>query len=127
MNMTRKIPTDIYSAKVTETYRPLFAKHMEFIRASKYYLYFEKVENTYKEILSNTIIEDVITDLKEAKIGVTSIINPQPVSKKRFKKLQIKRGYITPLEGVKLYKSQPAIKRDNEKGKTKIKKLGALI
>ena len=42
MNESRKISiNNFYKARITEKYRPLFAKHSEFIRTSKYYLYFK--------------------------------------------------------------------------------------
>ncbi len=127
MNDERKIPIDIYAAKITEKYIPLFAKHTEFIKTSKYYLYFERSGDKYREILSNTIVDDVIMSLKEAKLGKTSIVNPQPINKKKLTRVQLEQGYVTIYDIVKLYKNQKAMKRAKEKARTKVKKLGTLI
>lgn len=128
MNESRKISiNNFYKARITEKYRPLFAKHSEFIRTSKYYLYFERFGDKYREVFTNREISDVINNLNEAKVGVTSVVAPEPVKKNVFNRIQIDQGYVTLYDVVKIFKNQKAVKRDNEKGKAKVKKIGTLI
>lgn len=113
---------DIYCGKTTVDYKPLYAKHETFVRESRYKLYFRKENENFTEILTGTKITSVIKNLKEAKPGVVSIIDPKPVEKKKFKKDQLEKGTITETKTVvRLYKKQEEVVRDNHKRKVKVK------
>ena len=126
MNKTTNIAIDsMYCGKTTEVYKPLYAKHETFVKESKYKLYFYKDKEIYTEILTGTKISSVINDITEAKVGVISIINPQPVEKKKFSKKELQKGTVTDTKKViELYKHQEAVLRDhNKKNHVKIKTL----
>ena len=116
---------NLYCGKTTEDYRPLYAKHTTFVRESKYKFYFEKVDDRYRELLTGTEITDVIHSVKEAKVGVLSVIDPRPVEKKKFSKMQLRQGKINQISSVKLYKTQDEMQRENNKNKIKVKTLNA--
>jgi len=114
---------NLYCGKTTEDYKPAYAKHTTFVRESKYKLYFEKINDKYKELLTGTEITSVIDDITEARVGVLSIINPQKVEKKKFSKLQLREGKINQVGSVRLYKTQDVIQRQENKNRIKVKVL----
>ena len=111
---------NLYCGRTTEDYKPPYAKHTTFVKASKYKLYFEKINDTYKELLTGTEITSVIDDITEARVGVLSVINPQRVEKKKFSKLQLREGKINKVGSVRLYKTQDVIQRQENKNKIKV-------
>ena len=126
MEQTKEFQIDnLFCGKTTEDYNPPYAKHTTFVRESKYKFYFEKVNDKYMELLTGTEITSVIQDITEAEVGVLSVINPKPVEKKRFSKLQLRKGKINQISTVKLYKTQDEMQRQNNKNKIKVKTLNA--